>query len=114
MSARRITDRELDAIAARLNRMTGSPLATYVREPWVNNEGTVSYRMVAQVGNFYIDHAYGGVQLCRVCNPGGGVRDVLQSGHVPKRVLYVAAFAYIEGMTRGTEPPTPARLEGVQ
>ncbi len=73
----------------RLNRITNSPSAPYVR---------VDGHTVAQIGNFHLSHAYGGVCLHRMSNDGGGVSDALSIGHVPKRELYSALYAFIRGL----------------
>lgn len=81
----RITDKYLDAIVDRLNRITGSPAAPYI-------DGK------AQVGNYHISHAYGGVCLHRMHNEGGGVSSPLSTGHIPKRELAGLMHAFIAGM----------------
>jgi hypothetical protein len=90
----RITDKDLQALAARLNAITGSPATAWRQE--VDAQGRS--RNVANVGNFHISHAYGGVCLHRMSNTGGGVHTVLSYGHVPKRELYNQMRAYIAGM----------------
>lgn len=81
----RITDKYLDAIVDRLNRITGSPAAPYI-------DGK------AQVGNYHISHAYGGVCLHRMHNESGGVSSPLSTGHIPKRELAGLMHAFIAGM----------------
>lgn len=81
----RITDKDLAAVCARINAATGSPAA-----PWVDGK--------AQIGNFHISHAYGGVCLHRMYNAGGGVSTPLMGGHVPKRELFNAMHAYLSGL----------------
>jgi hypothetical protein len=85
----RITEAMLDARAARLNRMTGSPA-----EPYTNGK--------ANVGNYHISHAYGGVCLHRMHNEGGGVSCPIIGGHVPKRELLGLIDAYIAGLQEVT------------
>lgn len=85
----RVTRKDLEAIAARINRMTGNPAEPYRQE---------GGRFVANVGNFHISGAYGGWALHQMGTDGGGVRDVLHSGHVPARELQGAMFAYIAGL----------------
>ncbi len=80
-----VTLAHLEAIVARINRMTGSPL-----EPYVGR--------VAQIGNYHLSQAYGGVALHRMANESGGVHDVLRIGHVSKRELQGALFAFISGI----------------
>ena len=81
----RITERMLECLCDRLNSLTGSPAHSYVAGK-------------AQVGNFHISHAYGGVSLHRMHNESGGVSRPLYCGHVPKRELYDSMFAFILGI----------------
>ena len=81
----RITEKDLDKAVERLNKLTGSPL-TYMNEDRKTN-----------IGHFCLDYAYGGVQLQRVCNHSGGVRDVLITGFVTKKELYAQIHAFIRG-----------------
>ena len=69
----------------RINRITGSPSAPYI-------DGK------AQVGNYHISHAYGGVALHRMYNEGGGVTSPLSTGHIPKRELAALMYAFINGI----------------
>jgi hypothetical protein len=91
----RITDKQLDNLAKWLNELTGSPL-----EPYSRDEGG---RFRANVGNYHISHAYGGVCLHRMVNEGGGVDTPLVYGHVPKRELFNAMHAFIKGMNTAKE-----------
>lgn len=81
----RITESQLQAVVDRLNRITGSPMA-----PYANGK--------AQIGNYHISHAYGGVCLHRMHNEGGGVSCPLIGGHVTKRELLGLMHAYIAGI----------------
>lgn len=87
----RVTDKDLQAIVDRLNRMTNSPM-----QPYVKDETTGHH--VAQIGNYHLSHAYGGVCVHRMTNTGGGVTTPVVHGHVPKRELQGRLFAYIEGL----------------
>lgn len=87
----RVTDKQLQAIVDRINRMTGSPI-----KPW--SRPVESGPLVSNVGNYHLDHAYGGVSLCRMSNRQGGVSNVLSIGHVPKRELEGLMFAFIKGL----------------
>lgn len=86
----RITIKDLKAVCERLNRITGSPLAGYVK----GEDG----KYQSQVGNFHISQAYGGYSLHRMMNEAGGVSDVFYSGHVPARDLYNQMHAFIRGI----------------
>jgi hypothetical protein len=85
----RITEKMLEAQVQELNRITGSPESTYKK---------TAKRLVAQVGNYHISYAYGGVCLHRVQNNMGGVCDVLSCGHIPKRELFYRLQAYKSGL----------------
>lgn len=81
----RITDSNLQAIVDRINRTTKSPL-----QPYAGGK--------SQVGNYHLDHAYGGVALYQMDNESGGCRDVLQCGHTTKRNLAELMHAFIRGL----------------
>jgi hypothetical protein len=81
----RITEKQLQAVVDRLNRITGSPL-----EPYIGRE--------AQIGCYHLSHAYGGVCLHRMHNESGGVSSPLSTGHVSKRELLGLLHAYINGI----------------
>ena len=89
----RIRESTLQALTNRLNKLTGSPT-----ESWTKN-GDGQYK--ANIGNYHIDHAYGGVSLERMMNDGGGVTCPLGLGHVSKRELYEQIHAYIRGIEEG-------------
>lgn len=91
MATQRITDSDLRALCDRLNKLTGSPMQPYA----MNDEGT---RSVAQVGNFHISGAYGGVCLHRMSNTSGGVHTPIGGGHVPKRELWLQMNAFFLGI----------------
>lgn len=91
--ASRITERDLKAVVDRINRVTNSPT-----EPYTNDE---TGRMRAQIGNYHISHAYGGVCLHRMHNEGGSVTTPLCCGYVPKRELYNLMHAYLRGLEAG-------------
>jgi hypothetical protein len=87
----RITRKTLDAIVARINTMTNSPLEAYSKDA----EG--KYR--ANVGNFHISGAYGGFALHRMVNDAGGVSDVFSGGHQPARQVADRLYAFISGLS---------------
>ena len=82
---RRITDKQLDTLCNLINAITRSP-----QEPWANGR--------ANVGNYHISHAYGGVCLMRHVNESGGANCPITHGHVPKRELFNLMHAYIKGL----------------
>ncbi len=86
----RITDKHLAGMISRLNRITNNPLEYSTRDD--------AGRFTCNVGHFHIDRAYGGYQLVQTVTDGGGVRNVLPSGHVMKRTCYDLLAAYIRGI----------------
>ena len=86
----RITEKHLQAIVDRLNSITKSPSAPYI-------DGK------AQIGNYHLSHAYGGVCLHRMHNDGGGVTSPLSVGHVSKRELAGLLYAFIAGINAAQE-----------
>jgi hypothetical protein len=94
----RITQKHLEGLVGCLNRLTGSPMAPYTM---------VDGKYVAQVGNYHLDHAYGGAQLVRMYNLSGGVSTPLMSGHVSKRECYESIYAFIRGIEVEQERTRP-------
>ena len=86
----RITQKMLERQVDRLNKLTGNSL-----KPWTRNE---SGKYCAQIGNFHIEGAYGGVSLFQMEKEPGGVHDIFRTGHIPKRELYGLINAYMEGI----------------
>ena len=68
----RITKKQLKGAVERLNRATGNPVESYIKD----SDG----RYRAQVGNYHLDWAYGGVSLCKMFNESGGVTTIWGRG----------------------------------
>jgi len=94
----RISRSDLEAVVKRLNIMTGNRIAPYTKD----KDG----RFTANIGNYHISGAYGGVSLHRMSTDGGGVSDVFGCGHGTKRDLYDRLHAYLNGIERGVELST--------
>ena len=88
----RTTIANLQAVVDRINRVTGSPST-----PW-RREGD---RNRANIGNYHLSHAYGGVCLHRMANESGGVTTPLGLGHVTKREMYEQMHAFARGLEIG-------------
>ena len=93
MPRQRITVTQLEAAAALLNQITGNPATPYRKE---------GDRHAPNVGNYHLSRAYGGFALHQMANDGGGIRDVLNSGHVPARQLFDMMSAYRYGIESAT------------
>ncbi len=85
----RITEKDLQAVCDRLNITLNRPI-----QPW--DKSGDRYR--ANIGNFHISHAYGGVSLHEMMTDGGGVRDTFSCGHMPKRELFNRMHAMLDGI----------------
>ena len=85
----RITRKDLDGAVNLLNRITNN-----AAEPYRGEHG----KWVANIGNFHISGAYGGVALHQTMNEAGGIRDIFQQGHMPMRELYNLIHAYRKGI----------------
>ena len=81
----RITQKDLEAVCARINAVTGSPVKPYI-------DG------VAQRGNFHLSYAYSGVALHRMANFGGGVHAIID-GYRPKKELYEQMHVFLSGLS---------------
>lgn len=95
----RITRKDLEWAVNRLNRITGNQA-----EPYRGEHG----KWFANIGNFHISGAYGGVSLHQMMNDAGGVRDIFGQGHVPMRELYNLIHAYLRGIEFAREQMTEA------
>lgn len=84
----RTTQKELEGLVSRLNRLTGN-----AQEPWTQING----KLTANIGNYYLEMAYGGVKLVQVVSDGGGIRNIT-SGFETKRNCYMQIASYIHGI----------------
>lgn len=91
----KITQKDLEAVVKRINLITNSPLESYVKDS--------NGKFKAQVGNYHLSGAYGGVSLHRMSNESGGVTTPLNCGYVTKRELYNLMQAFINGLQTKNE-----------
>jgi len=89
----RITEKMLNARVGWLNELTGQPKTPYTRDK--------GGKLKANIGNYHLSHAYGGVSLCQMSSDGGGVTNVLTCGHIPKRDLFDRLCAFMTGIETG-------------
>lgn len=89
--ADRITEKNLEALCTRLNKLTGNP-----EQPYSVKLGADHH--TANIGNYHLSHAYGGVCLHQMMNESGGVHSVFGMGHGTKRELYDQLRAFIAGI----------------
>ena len=86
----RIKQSDLEHLVERINKVTDSPL-----EPW-GKDGQGKLR--ANVGNYYLSGAYGGVKLERMVSESGGCDDISTDGFGTKRQLYTWMRAFLAGL----------------
>ena len=84
----RITLSHLEAAVARLNEATNSPATA--------RSHTADDKYVANIGNWHVSGAYGGVTLHRIVNESGGVRSY--GGYGTKRELLSRVHAMLDGI----------------
>jgi hypothetical protein len=76
----RITIKQLEAKVRLLNLITRNQTDVYL--PYRKGG-----KLIANIGTYYIYQAYGGYQLQRICNEGGGASDITPYG-TKKELLY--------------------------
>ena len=83
-----ITNKMIEKLALRLNKLAGTPEVPCKR----GDNGELEW----QEGHYHISYAYGGACLHQI-TAGGGVCDIFHCGHVSKRDLYNRISAFIDG-----------------
>lgn len=87
----RTTQKRLEFLCDRINSIKNTSARPYEN---------VNDKLVAQIGNFHLSLAYGGVSLHQMVGVGGGVRDVFSCGHITKRDLYNRMNAFLSGIIK--------------
>lgn len=85
----RITRKCVELLADRINEVKGTPKITWGKDANGKNK--------ANIGNYHIDGAYGGVSLHCIVNEAGGVDEIFGCGHITKRDLWNRMRAFLEG-----------------
>ena len=75
----RIKNSDLENALFALNDSQGTP-----QEPWSRKDGKNS----ANVGNYHLSQAYGGYNVIKMVNTGGGCSEPAGGGHVTKRECF--------------------------
>lgn len=86
----RTSIKTLETLCEWINKATNSPLTPYTR--------TEDGKFRANIGNFHLSQAYGGVCLHRMHNDGGGVTCPLGNGHISKKELEAKMRAFLLGL----------------
>jgi len=90
----RTSIKTLEAIVGWINDITDSPSEPYTRD---------ANGFHANVGNYHLSQAYGGVNLVRMVNDAGGVSEPIGPGHIPKRELEMKLRAFYAGLEQAKE-----------
>lgn len=85
--SQRITEGFLQAQVDSINEMCGTPKTSYT-------DGK------ANIGNFHLYFAYGGVTLHQTLKEGGAVRDIFGAGCMTKRELSERLYGFMAGLNR--------------
>lgn len=85
----RVKQKDLEILCGILNKITSSPT-----EQFTKAEG----KLKANVGNFHLSWAYGGVCLHRMHSIGGSVTCPLGQDHIGKKELYYKMQSFISGL----------------
>ena len=93
----RITQKDLDWLVNRINEVTNSPIESWTRN---GEEGKRKPGFEANIDNYHLDCAYGGVKLSRMINKGGGITNISTGGYGTKRELYNWMKAFLAGMAQ--------------
>jgi hypothetical protein len=93
----KITRKMLDSICARINIAHGVSdelyLTNYKGVLLTDSKGC----LVPNAGTVYLTGANGGWRIERICT-GGGSSDFLHATYESKKVVYLAASAYLKGL----------------
>ena len=86
----RTSIKTLEKLCDWINEATGSPMTPYT--------GDENGNMRANIGNFHLSLAYGGVCIHRMANDGGGVTTPIFQAHLPKKEAEARMRAFLRGL----------------
>jgi len=75
----RITQKMLENMVETINKTAGRPVTPYTRQ---------GDKLVANIGNYHLDYAYGGVKLVEIMTEGGSICVISSGGYGTKRELW--------------------------
>ena len=85
----RTSIKTLEYLVSQINTLTDSPATPYTRD---------GDKMKANIGNFHLSQAYGGVCVHRMANESGGCTTPIWSGHGTKKEAEMKLRAFICGL----------------
>lgn len=89
----RITQKDLEFQVEQINNATDSPL-----EPYNKTASMANKKFTANIGNYHLDYAYGGVKLSQMVNASGGITNISTGGFGTKRELFNWMTAFLAGL----------------
>lgn len=96
----RIKEKDLAILVKSINERLHTPVEAYSRE---------GGSFVANIGNYHLDYAYGGLALYQMVSERGAVKDIF-GGHFSKKDLYHRLLAFIEGLEAANDKPDPTPI----
>lgn len=87
----RTTIKTLELLINQINELTNSPKTSYSKK-----EDGFSFE--ANIGNYHLYQAYGGVCVHRITNLGGGITTPIFSSCIPKKEAEYQIRAFISGL----------------
>lgn len=91
----RVTQKDLELLVKRINEETNNPTTTHTK--------TEDGHFKANIGNYHLDYAYGGVKLVQTMTEGGGIRTVSCGGYETKKNLYHQLIVFLAGVESNKE-----------
>jgi len=88
--SKRITESMLESVVNLINEAANTPKETYTKDE--------SGKYKSNIGNYHLGYAYGGVQLQKIVNNGGGITTPLYTGYTTKRELYTVLNSFLAGL----------------
>ena len=85
----RVSIKDIECAVDHLNELAGTP-----KTPWTRG---ADGKHRANIGNYHISQAYGGVAIHQMQNLGGGIRQLFGYGHMPKRDCLNQLHAFLLG-----------------
>mgnify|MGYP003625220898 CR=1 FL=1 len=86
----RITVAMLENVINSINDISKTPRKTYTKDK--------NGKYKSNIGNYHLSCAYGGFQLHKIVNNGGGISTPLYTGYTTKKELYLVLRSFLTGL----------------
>ena len=98
----KITRKMIETLVGRINAVHGLSNDLYVRDSLGYRENDRTGSLISNAGVVYLTGHTGGWRLEKMC-AGGGSSDFLHATYESKKVVYLAASAYLKGLLEGKQ-----------